>query len=186
MKKKEFVKRYGQEGYDKHLKQKIEWKKQNPEIVKRLANEQNRKGGIYYEYKLEYDRTGLRGERNRIRVKHANQYGQYKKIVAPESQIHHQWIWGTSNYTGVALVEKDQHMHGYIDVIQILDGEITLFAEKDLMREQNENKNIENCIECGKTLDTIGIKEPLCQIVQRLLILQPLSNNGVMKKNDKR
>ena len=30
------------------------------------------------------------------------------------------------------VVEKDQHIHGFIDVIQILEGEITLFTEEEI------------------------------------------------------
>ena len=75
---------------------------------------------------------GIPHEKELIRQKHSRKWTLYKKIIAPESQQHHQWLPGTADYIGVALVEKDQHMHGYIDVIQILEGEITLFTEEEI------------------------------------------------------
>ena len=39
-------------------------------------------------------------------------------------------------YRGLALVEADQHTHGFIDVIKILDGEITIFTEAELRGEE--------------------------------------------------
>ena len=90
------------------------------------------KGGRYYNHHLEYNRTGLRGERNRVRDKHAALYRLFKQIIAPESQIHHEWIPGTADYRGVALVEKDKHLHGIIDPIVILDGKITLLTEAEV------------------------------------------------------
>lgn len=75
---------------------------------------------------------GNQGERNKIRMKHANQYRPFKQIIAPDSQIHHEWIPETAEFRGVALVEKDQHMHGFIDVIKILEGKITLLSEKEI------------------------------------------------------
>jgi hypothetical protein len=50
-------------------------------------------------------------------------------------ELHHQWIPETADYTGLALVEAKPHKHGIIDVIQILEGAITVFSEKEL-REQ--------------------------------------------------
>ena len=91
-----------------------------------------RKGGEYYGKRLEYERTGLRSKRNKIRANHAHMWQQFKNIIAPDLQLHHRWNVGSANYTGLALVEKDQHMRGFIDVIQILDGEITLFTEKKI------------------------------------------------------
>ena len=150
MNKEERIARYGEEAYDKKRKPSIEWNKRDPEKVKtsgiewrllnpeklKIANEEiNRKGGTYYEYKQEYNKTGIPGEKNKIRYRHANQYRPYKNIIAPWSIINHQWIPGTSEYTGVALVEKDQHQHGYIDVIEILEGEITLLSEKEIKGE---------------------------------------------------
>ena len=90
------------------------------------------KGGRYYNHHLEYNRTGLRGERQKVRKNHAALYRLFKQIIAPESQIHHEWIPGTADYRGVALVEKDKHLHGIIDPIVILEGKITLLTEAEI------------------------------------------------------
>jgi hypothetical protein len=81
---------------------------------------------------LEYNRTGIPGEKTRIRYKHGREWKPYKDIIAPDSQIHHEWVPETAEYRGVALVEKDAHMHGFVDVIEILDGEITLLTEEEV------------------------------------------------------
>ncbi len=136
MDKEEFILRYGKETYEKLLEENRErvrtWKINNPERVEASQHECNRKGGKHYEKILENSRTGLRHERNLIRSKDRNKWRQYKQIIAPESQCHHEWDPGTANYAGVALVEADQHRHGIIDVIKILEGEITLFTEKEI------------------------------------------------------
>lgn len=111
------------------------WRKRNPIKITEKNRKANRKGGPYYAKKLKAEQTGLRGERNKIRNRDAMKYRPYKLIIAPASQIHHQWQPKTSKYSGVALVEKEQHQYGIIDVIQILDGDITLLTEKEI-REQ--------------------------------------------------
>ncbi|MBE9592360.1 MAG: hypothetical protein IMF19_02660 [Proteobacteria bacterium] len=132
MKEEEFIKRYSEAVYEKHLGRNRKWAERNPDKVRNANHEASRKGGRRYAEKLKYDRTGISGERARIRVKHANRYRVYKQIIAPGSQVHHSWRPGSSKYDGVALVEKDQHRHGIIDVIQILKGEITIFTEAGL------------------------------------------------------
>ena len=136
MRKEEIIERYGEEEYGKILEHNRTWQANNPDKIKaynaELHPEICRKGGEYYEKNLEYNRTGLRGERNSIRQKHAKLYHPYKRIIAPESQLHHEWIPDTANYRGMALVEADQHMQGYIDVIQILEGKITLLTEEEV------------------------------------------------------
>lgn len=147
MKKEEHIKKYGKEAYKEHLEigrrrynknseiinaKSTKWRGENPEKVRKNNYEGSRKGGKYYLKSLQYSHTGLRGERTKVRNQHQHQYRQFKKIIASESQIHHQWIPGTANYRGVALVEKDQHFHGFIDVIQILEGEITLLTEAEI------------------------------------------------------
>lgn len=149
MKKIECNKKYGEAEYARRLQQKRDryaqypektkarfkkWKKNNPDKVEANRREQARKGGKYYKRKLEYDSTGLRGKRRLVRGKHARRYRPFKRIIASDSQIHHQWLPGTADYTGVALVETDQHRHGFIDVIQILEGEITLLTEAEVRR----------------------------------------------------
>lgn len=145
MKKEEFIERRGEAAYKKMIQQNSDWnalhreeisiqeagwRAANPAKVKANHQKHTCKGGKYHERHLEYEHTGLRGERNRIRKRHGKQYRPFKNIIAPESQIHHEWVPGTAEYRGVALVEADQHMHGYIDVIKILDGKITLLTEQ--------------------------------------------------------
>ena len=151
MNKEEFIRRRGVVAYEKKLQQgrdwamrhrqqcreelkakNKEWSEKNPEKVIAYHLEANRKGGKRYEQQREYDSKGLPHDRKLVRMKHAHLYRPYKKIIASASQIHHQWLPDTANYTGLALVEADQHMHGYIDVIQILEGKITLFTEAEI------------------------------------------------------
>lgn len=154
MKKEETIVRYGGEAYGKVLEQSRQWdldnpeRRQenlrnwalrNPEKMKAKEHERNRREGKHYLKRLKYDHTGLQGERHKIRAKHAHKWQQYKKLIAPGSQIHHSWRPGTANYDGVALVEKDAHQHGIIDVIQILDGAIALFTEKEIREQECEH-----------------------------------------------
>ena len=147
MKKEEFITKYGEAAWGKMLQQRrdryglhreeeianvMEWKETNPEKAEAIYRERAHKGGKRYERMLKYQRTGIQGDRNVIRATHGRQYRPYKQIIAPESVLHHEWLPNTANYTGVALVEKDQHMHGYIDVIHILEGEITLLTEAEI------------------------------------------------------
>lgn len=130
MKKSEFIARYGEAAYAKLLARDVIWYKQHPEERVAARREYTNKGGQYYERNLVYRRTCLQGKRNKVRANHAKQWRKYKNIIAPDAQIHHEWIPGTAGYRGVALVEADQHMHGIVDVIEILDGEITLLTEE--------------------------------------------------------
>ena len=132
MKKEEYIRKYGEVAYDRMLQQNRDWKVQHPDEAKANHQEVSQKGGKYYEKWLKYNHTGLQGERSKIRRNHARLYYPYKQVISPNSQIHHEWIPGTADFRGVALVETDQHMHGYIDVIKILDGKITLFTEKEI------------------------------------------------------
>ena len=125
MKKVEFIERHGVEAYKKKLQQTLDWRREHLEEPKKvIANrhEWSRKGGKYYKHYREHQSTGIPGERNLVRNKHRSRYRKYKQIIAPESQIHHEWIPNTSEYNGIALVETNQHLHGFIDVIQILEG----------------------------------------------------------------
>ena len=146
----EYIKKYGEEAYEKKLQQSRDWQETHPEKVKehhqkhnpnhnlknnpKTSQEISRKGGKYYEkHKLRH-KEGLSGEKEKVRGKHQRIWTPYKKIIAPDSELHHQWQAGTANYDGVALVEKQQHQHGYIDVVQILEGEITLFTEAEVRK----------------------------------------------------
>ena len=132
MNKEEFIARRGEAAYEKKLEQNHQRALDNPDRVREYHEEHGRKGGKYYLKWRKYQITGLRSARNVIRTMHRRHWRNYKTIIAPDSQIHHEWVPGTSNYNGVALVEKDQHRHGIIDVIQILDGDITLLTEKEI------------------------------------------------------
>ena len=121
---------------EKKRKSDREYRRNHPQDSK-INKRERRKGGKDYEERQKYETTGLQGRKKKIRMKHAKKWRRYKQIVAPESQGHHEWISETSQYRGVALVEKDQHMHGFIDVIQILKGEITVFTEKEICEREN-------------------------------------------------
>jgi hypothetical protein len=136
MKKEEYIERYGEAAYERRLEQSNEWNRANPDKVEERDHQQSRKGGRRYEKKLKDQTTGIPGERHRIRVRHASKWRQYKMIIAPDSQIHHQWIPETANYEGVALVEADLHMRGIINVIKILKGKITLLTEKEIKEQE--------------------------------------------------
>lgn len=112
------------------------WNRKNPEKIKAKGRKISRKGGKYYDKKRIYKQTGISGERERVRMRDAYYWRPYKRIIAPDSQLHHNWSSPDSaEYTGLALVEKDAHMHGIIDVIQILKGEITIFTEKEIQEQ---------------------------------------------------
>lgn len=104
----------------------------HPEKVKALEREQNRKGGKYYERAKAHRLVGLPHARVLIRGMHRRIWTQYKQIIAPDSELHHEWIPETADYRGVALVEAKPHQYGIIDVIQILEGEITLLTEAEI------------------------------------------------------
>ena len=147
MNKEEFIKKYGEDAYEKHQEVGKQWKVANkkreratekqwrlfhPEKVKHINKEISQKGGKYYEQHKQYKMAGLQHEKELVRGIHKRLHMPFKKIVAPKSQLHHEWISETANYRGVALVEADPHIHGYIDVIQILQGEITLLTEAEI------------------------------------------------------
>jgi hypothetical protein len=149
MKKEEIIERYGEAAYETVLERQRaynrahkeeanargkKYREEHPEQVRANNNEIGRRGGKYYDKTLEYKKTGITGEKNRIRMKHVRRYKPYKAIIAPESQIHHEWVPNTSEYRGVALVEKDQHQYGIVDVIEILDGKITLLTEEEVKK----------------------------------------------------
>lgn len=136
MKKEEFIKRRGEAAYVKALQRSRDWKAHhrdgcnachkkwlaaNPDKVLARKQEQHCKGGKYYEKHLEYQHTGIQGERNCIRWEHNYQYHDSKQAT-PNTEFHHEWIPGTSKYRGVALVDKEAHRHGIIKVILVLEG----------------------------------------------------------------
>ena len=108
------------------------WRKRNPNKVIEQGRQVSRKSGKYYKKKQIYKSTGLQGGREKIRARDNGRWRKYKRFVAPGSQLHHAWCINSENYTGLALVEADAHMHGFINVIKIIEGEIRLFTEKEL------------------------------------------------------
>lgn len=134
MKKEEFIRRYGIDAFEKMRQQTHDWGTEHPEKIKAYGREISRKGGKYYDKQCKYKSTGIPHERKLIRAKDGQRYRLYKQIIAPESALHHEWIPNSADFRGVALVETDQHQHGYIDVIQILEGKITLFSEEEMRR----------------------------------------------------
>ena len=121
MNKADFVKKYGGEAYKKRLEQ-----------VEVAVSKYKQKGSKGYRKAITYQMNGLPHAKRLIRLIHAQKWRPYKQLIAPESQLHHEWIPGTADYRGVALVETDNHTHGFIDVIQILEGEITLLTEAEI------------------------------------------------------
>lgn len=129
-----------------HLEKKAashrKWEKERPEqaaALRAASNaERSRKGGKHHDKNLEYNRTGLRGERAKVRHKDGRKWQDFKRIIAPDSQLQHEWFPDTVDYRGLALVEADQHMHGFIDVIEVLEGKITLFTEKEVAEQKPE------------------------------------------------
>lgn len=127
-----YIARYGAAAYAKIVAQGKKWNEEHPDKVNVQNREHCRKGGKGYDRHLEYMRIGIPGEKHIIRENHAQKWRKYKNIIAPGSQIHHEWIPGTADYRGVALVEKDRHMYGTVDVIEILKGKITLLREEEI------------------------------------------------------
>lgn len=162
MNKEERIRRYGEVAYAKLLQQRRDWRRDhpkevkerdqewkrthrkeiresdrlrcldNPDRVKANSQEISRKDGKYYERHRKYFSTGIPHEKELVRGNHGCLYRPYKQIIAPDSQIHHEWLPDSANFRGVALVEKNQHMHGFVEVIQILEGEITLLTEEEI------------------------------------------------------
>lgn len=116
------------------------WRERNPEKTKAKGRKISRKGGAYYDKKRIYKQTGLSGDRERIRMRDSYKRRPYKRIIAPASQLHHEWQPNSAEYTGLALVEADAHMHGFVDVIVILEGKITLLTEEEISKQKCKNK----------------------------------------------
>lgn len=148
MRKEEYIRKRGIAAYEELLQQSKDWKKahpkerrvinnkwaeRNPEKVKAHGRKISRKGGKYYEHRRQHQANGIPHEKVLIRNKHGYHYRSYKRIIAPDSVLHHEWLNdGTADFRGVALVEKDPHQYGYVDVIRILDGKITLLTEAEI------------------------------------------------------
>lgn len=155
LKKEVYIEKYGKEAYKRMRQQARErrrivsgainarrrsQRRNHPEKVKVENRESSRKGGKYYEWRIKYNTTGIQHERKKVRGRHGNHYRPYKQIIAPDSQLHHEWVVNTANYRGVALVEKEPHRYGIINPIIILEGEITLLTEKEIREYTGDKK----------------------------------------------
>lgn len=132
MNKEESLAKYGKGAYKKHLEQRRQWDLEHPEKARARSRKRNRRDGELYAQSRKYQTSGVQNKRNKIRSRHRCKWREYKKIIAPDSEIHHAWIEMSWKYTGVALVERNAHRHGIIDVIKILNGEITPLLEEKL------------------------------------------------------
>ena len=131
--KKETNKRWQVENRDRYLEYNRQWNVANPDrCVKAVKRWKERNPEKVIAFNRRYSSTGIPHEKRLVRGEHYRYWTPYKQIIAPDSQMHHEWLPGTADYRGMALVEKDQHMHGYVDVIQILEGKITLFTEEEI------------------------------------------------------
>ena len=68
--------------------------------------------------------TEIQEERNRIRHEHYRRWKNYGKEFFQNVDIHHVWIEGTADYTGVAFVEREAHRRGIIRVVSIIRGKV--------------------------------------------------------------
>ena len=132
MNKDKIIEKHGEEGYKKYKEERAEWGLAHRETTLKRQRKRDKKGTESYEKKRFYQMTGIPHAKKLIRGKHQERWNPFKQLIAPNSVLHHEWLPGTADYAGVALVETDQHMHGFIDVIQILEGEITLFTEAEV------------------------------------------------------
>ena len=65
-------------------------------------------------------------EKHNIRNHHQRKYKPLRRMF-PGAVIHHQWIGKSSLYDGVALVDGKLHHSNIIEIIRLLEGEITKF-----------------------------------------------------------
>ena len=134
MKKKETIKRRGIEAYNRELALSTIWWEEHPKRRDVYARERNRPGGKYYKEVLRKNGVGLRKKRANRRCRDGGKYRPFKNRIDPlgASQLHHCWLRNSAECRGVALVEKNQHMHGFINVIEIFEGKIMLFTEEEI------------------------------------------------------
>jgi hypothetical protein len=65
----------------------------------------------------EYQCTGLQGERNKIRQADWRKYKHEHAGIPYPVDIHHEWIPGTAQCRGCALVDRKAHRHGIIKIV---------------------------------------------------------------------
>ena len=79
-----------------------------------------------------YNNTGLQGLRNKIRGRdnRDKRIKWLRRGIVGVFQIHHEWIYESDNYKFSALVDADEHRHGIINPILILeDNRIELLQD---------------------------------------------------------
>ena len=93
----------------------------------------NKNGVQMWQDKKNHDKINNNTERHKERAKAYNKYGSIKKRLEKKLgiklQLHHEWIDGTAQYNGLALVDAELHRKGIIKVILLLEGEITKEVE---------------------------------------------------------
>ena len=139
MKKEEYIRKYGPAAWeaklskarrtritnkvDKGLKDKKESKTENYIEQQELMRVQWKKDkGTKRRSRLSED---VLMERQKIRHAHYIKWGG-----GIDLDIHHGWIGDTADYQGVALVERDAHRRGIINIVIPIEGGITEFERK--------------------------------------------------------
>jgi hypothetical protein len=136
MKKEEFIRKKGTAAWEAQLAKSRRTQLRNRVNKAREAQEEFQK--LHYSEQQEilrdmwkkreghYSRSGLpqniTAARNKIRQAHC------AKWPSDVLDHHHEWIEDTAEYTGVALVEREAHRHGIINVVTLLEGVITNFS----------------------------------------------------------
>jgi hypothetical protein len=132
MNKKAFIERWGEEAYEKRMKMSRDWRRAHPENtgkwhkqihdwqqanpsrVRRLARDYYRK---HRQEILNSQSSGNEGLRKVIRAKYGRLWREYKRIIAPATQLKYLWLFGSDEYKCIALVQKDQSQYLFEDVI---------------------------------------------------------------------
>ena len=87
-----------------------------------------RRRDLRREWERAHPKGTLRGDRECVRREHGRKYRPFKKILDPEGLtcLHHNWIEGTSAYSGVAIVEKEIHerYHEFVQPLELKDDKI--------------------------------------------------------------
>lgn len=135
MKKEEYIQKNGLAAWEARLARNRRMQKRN-RIDKALAvqdefqkldpsEQQEFLRDMWKKREGHYSRSGLPqnivAARNTIRHVHRSKWG------VEGLDVHHDWVGDTAEYTGVALVEREEHQRGIINVVAILDGEIANF-----------------------------------------------------------
>jgi hypothetical protein len=95
---------------------------------KEYNKRRNRKGGESYDTYKKYNVTGIRGKRTRVRAIDGKNWRPFKKIIAPETEVHHLWKDGSAEFFGLAIVDISiTRIHEDAEVM--LDGYFNIGAK---------------------------------------------------------